>query len=30
MQVTAGLREADYRATVKHVVELLDEAYRVD
>jgi glycolate oxidase iron-sulfur subunit len=28
MQVTAGLREAGYRATVKHLVELLDEAYR--
>lgn len=27
MQVTAGLREAGYRATVKHLVELLDEAY---
>ena len=28
MQVTAGLREAGYRATVKHLVELLDEAYQ--
>ncbi len=28
MQIGAGLREARYRATVKHVVELLDEAYR--
>jgi glycolate oxidase iron-sulfur subunit len=27
MQVTAGLREAGYQATVKHLVELLDEAY---
>ena len=27
MQVTAGLREAGYRAAVKHLVELLDEAY---
>jgi glycolate oxidase iron-sulfur subunit len=27
MQVTAGLREAGYRATVRHLVELLDEAY---
>ncbi len=26
-QVAAGLREAGHRATVKHVVELLDEAY---
>ena len=26
-QVAAGLRDAGYRATVKHVVELLDEAY---
>jgi glycolate oxidase iron-sulfur subunit len=27
MQVTAGLREAGYPASVKHLVELLDEAY---
>lgn len=27
IQVTAGLRDAGYRATVKHLVELLDEAY---
>ena len=27
MQVTAGLRDAGYRASVKHVVELLDEAF---
>jgi glycolate oxidase iron-sulfur subunit len=27
MQVTAGLRNAGYAATVKHIVELLDEAY---
>lgn len=27
IQIAAGLREADYRAGVKHVVELLDEAY---
>ncbi len=27
IQVSAGLRDADYPATVKHVVELLDEAY---
>lgn len=27
MQVEAGLREAGYRARVKHIVELLDEAY---
>jgi glycolate oxidase iron-sulfur subunit len=27
IQVAAGLREAGYRADVKHVVELLDEAY---
>jgi glycolate oxidase iron-sulfur subunit len=27
MQVTAGLKEAGYSATVKHIVELLDEAY---
>jgi glycolate oxidase iron-sulfur subunit len=27
MQVTAGLREAGYLAKVKHLVELLDEAY---
>jgi glycolate oxidase iron-sulfur subunit len=28
MQVAAGLRAAGYRAQVKHVVEILDEAYR--
>jgi glycolate oxidase iron-sulfur subunit len=28
IQVAAGLRDARYRATVKHIVELLDEAYR--
>jgi glycolate oxidase iron-sulfur subunit len=28
IQVTAGLRDAGYRATVKHLVELLDEAYQ--
>jgi glycolate oxidase iron-sulfur subunit len=28
MQVTAGLRSAGYNARVRHVVELLDEAYR--
>ncbi|MBV9717719.1 MAG: 4Fe-4S dicluster domain-containing protein [Candidatus Eremiobacteraeota bacterium] len=28
LQVAAGLRDAGYRASVKHVVELLDEAYR--
>ncbi len=28
MQVTAGLRDAGYAAKVKHIVELLDEAYR--
>ncbi|MGB8966937.1 MAG: heterodisulfide reductase-related iron-sulfur binding cluster [Candidatus Cybelea sp.] len=27
LQVAAGLRQAGYRATVKHLVELLDEAY---
>jgi glycolate oxidase iron-sulfur subunit len=27
MQLAAGLRDARYRATVKHIVELLDEAY---
>jgi glycolate oxidase iron-sulfur subunit len=27
IQVNAGLRDAGYPATVKHVVELLDEAY---
>jgi glycolate oxidase iron-sulfur subunit len=27
VQVAAGLRDAGYRAAVKHVVELLDEAY---
>ena len=27
LQVAAGLRDAGYRATVKHIVELLDEAY---
>jgi len=27
MQVTAGLKEAGYPATVKHIVELLDDAY---
>jgi glycolate oxidase iron-sulfur subunit len=27
IQVSAGLRDARYPATVKHVVELLDEAY---
>ncbi|HVR45768.1 MAG TPA: (Fe-S)-binding protein [Candidatus Binatia bacterium] len=27
MQLSAGLREARYRATVKHVVELLDDAF---
>jgi glycolate oxidase iron-sulfur subunit len=27
IQVTAGLRESRYAATVKHLVELLDEAY---
>ena len=27
MQVTAGLRDAGYAARVKHIVELLDEAY---
>jgi len=27
MQVAAGLREARYRATVRHVVELLDDAF---
>jgi len=27
MQVTACLRDAGYAATVKHIVELLDEAY---
>ena len=27
-QVAAGLRDAGYRASVKHVVELVDEAYR--
>lgn len=27
IQITAGLREARYRADVKHVVELLDQAY---
>ncbi|HLY03348.1 MAG TPA: (Fe-S)-binding protein [Candidatus Cybelea sp.] len=30
MQVTAGLREAGYPATVKHIVELLDDAYGGD
>jgi glycolate oxidase iron-sulfur subunit len=30
MQVTAGLREAGYSAKVKHLVELLDEAYEGD
>jgi glycolate oxidase iron-sulfur subunit len=30
MQVTSGLRDAGYRADVKHVVELLDEAYAPD
>jgi glycolate oxidase iron-sulfur subunit len=30
MQVTAGLREAGHSATVKHLVELLDEAYGGD
>ncbi len=29
MQVAAGLRDARYTATVKHVVELLDEAFEV-
>ena len=29
LQVAAGLRAAGYRARVAHVVELLDEAYRV-
>jgi glycolate oxidase iron-sulfur subunit len=29
VQVSAGLRDAGYPATVKHVVELLDEAYEV-
>ncbi len=28
IQIGAGLRDARYRATIKHVVELLDEAYR--
>ncbi len=28
MQVAAGLRDARYPATVKHLVELLDDAYR--
>jgi glycolate oxidase iron-sulfur subunit len=28
IQVAAGLRDARHRATVKHIVELLDEAYR--
>jgi glycolate oxidase iron-sulfur subunit len=28
IQVAAGLRDAGYRATIKHVVELLDDAYR--
>jgi glycolate oxidase iron-sulfur subunit len=28
MQVTAGLKNAGYSARVRHVVELLDEAYR--
>lgn len=27
IQISAGLRDAGYRATVRHVVELLDEAY---
>jgi glycolate oxidase iron-sulfur subunit len=27
IQITAGLRDAGYRAVVKHVVELLDEAF---
>ncbi len=27
MQVAAGLREAGFPANVKHVVELLDDAY---
>jgi len=28
LQVSAGLREAGYTAEVKHIVEILDEAYR--
>jgi glycolate oxidase iron-sulfur subunit len=28
IQIAAGLRGARYRATVKHIVELLDDAYR--
>jgi len=28
MQVTAGLKNAGYSAGVKHVIEILDEAYR--
>jgi glycolate oxidase iron-sulfur subunit len=30
IQVAAGLRRANYRAQVRHVVELLDEAYRTN
>jgi glycolate oxidase iron-sulfur subunit len=30
IQVAAGLRDAQYRATVRHVVELLDQAYGED
>jgi glycolate oxidase iron-sulfur subunit len=29
ISVAAGLREAGYGATVRHVVELVDDAYRV-